>query len=295
MTFVTAPNFEAPTDVGANNVYDVTVQASDGSLSDTQALAVTVTDVAEGGATILYFSVTTAQTLRGIPVTPQDIVAFDGQNYSLFVDGSDVGLDVPATASMPSHCSRTGASSSPRRATPRCRVSRGAGTRTCSPSRPASAAARRRGRGRLYFDGSLAGLEASGEDTDAIELLDDGRLLVSTSGAVSVTGVSGEDKDVLAFTPGAPGTWAMYFDGSDVGLTTSAEDVDGVAFRNGNVYLSTTGNFGVSSGLSGADEDVFACNSATTGPSTSCASFSLFFDGSLFGLAANGVFAIDLP
>jgi hypothetical protein len=86
----------------------------------------------------------------------------------------------------------------------------------------------------------------------------------------------------------------MYFDGSDVGLTASAEDIDGVAVKNGNVYLSTTGNFGVT-GLSGADEDVFACNSATTGPTTSCASFSLFFDGSLFGLAGNDLFAIDLP
>jgi Ca2+-binding RTX toxin-like protein/type III secretion system FlhB-like substrate exporter len=50
LAFVTAPNFEAPTDVGANNVYDVTVQVSDGNGgSDTQAIAVTVTDVNEQG------------------------------------------------------------------------------------------------------------------------------------------------------------------------------------------------------------------------------------------------------
>lgn len=47
LTFLTAPNFEAPTDVGANNVYDVVVRASDGTLTDDQALAVTVTDVNE--------------------------------------------------------------------------------------------------------------------------------------------------------------------------------------------------------------------------------------------------------
>ncbi|MDI1258673.1 Ig-like domain-containing protein [Aquabacterium sp.] len=45
LTFTAAPDFEAPTDVGANNVYDVIVQVSDGTLADTQALAVTVTDV----------------------------------------------------------------------------------------------------------------------------------------------------------------------------------------------------------------------------------------------------------
>ncbi|MBU6239571.1 MAG: VCBS domain-containing protein, partial [Planctomycetes bacterium] len=45
LVFVTAPDFENPTDVGGNNVYDVIVQVSDGSLATTQALAVTITDV----------------------------------------------------------------------------------------------------------------------------------------------------------------------------------------------------------------------------------------------------------
>ena len=43
-----APNFEAPTDAGGNNVYDVIVQVSDGTLTDTQAIAVTVTNANEG-------------------------------------------------------------------------------------------------------------------------------------------------------------------------------------------------------------------------------------------------------
>ena len=46
LSFITAPDFEAPADAGANNVYDVIVQASDGSLIDTQAIAVTITNVA---------------------------------------------------------------------------------------------------------------------------------------------------------------------------------------------------------------------------------------------------------
>ena len=48
LSFVSAPDFENPTDAGDNNVYDVLVEASDGSLSDTQAIAVTVTDVVDG-------------------------------------------------------------------------------------------------------------------------------------------------------------------------------------------------------------------------------------------------------
>ncbi|WP_374245141.1 DUF4347 domain-containing protein, partial [Zoogloea sp.] len=45
LSFIAAPNYEAPTDAGADNVYNVTVQVSDGSLTSTQAIAVTVTPV----------------------------------------------------------------------------------------------------------------------------------------------------------------------------------------------------------------------------------------------------------
>jgi hypothetical protein len=45
VTFKAAPNFEEPGDVGANNVHNITVIASDGELSTDQAVTVTVTDV----------------------------------------------------------------------------------------------------------------------------------------------------------------------------------------------------------------------------------------------------------
>jgi hypothetical protein len=46
LSFVNAPNFDLPTDTGGNNVYDVTVQVSDGNGgTDTQAIAVTVQNV----------------------------------------------------------------------------------------------------------------------------------------------------------------------------------------------------------------------------------------------------------
>ncbi|AZD06884.1 T1SS secreted agglutinin RTX [Pseudomonas chlororaphis] len=45
LSFISAPNFEAPADSGTNNVYDVIVRASDGTLFDDQAIAVTVTGV----------------------------------------------------------------------------------------------------------------------------------------------------------------------------------------------------------------------------------------------------------
>ncbi|HLE15841.1 MAG TPA: S8 family serine peptidase [Anaerolineales bacterium] len=156
----------------------------------------------------------------------------------------------------------------------------------------------------MFFDASLAGLTTNDEDVDAAELLPDGRLIVSTLGSASLPGLSGtqQDEDLLAFTPASPGnytsgTWAMYFDGSDVGLATnSGEDVDGVnVSASGAIYLTTLGAFSVD-GLSGGPEDVFVCASPVTGTATAC-SFSPdpYFDGSLWGLAGNNVDAIALP
>src|SRR5262249_25338845 len=47
LRFITAPNFEAPADANADNVYEVQVVVSDGSLLDSQAIFVTVTDAGE--------------------------------------------------------------------------------------------------------------------------------------------------------------------------------------------------------------------------------------------------------
>jgi hypothetical protein len=52
LSFVSPPNFESPTDNGGNNVYDVTVKVSDGNLTDTQNLAVTVTNANEPSAIV---------------------------------------------------------------------------------------------------------------------------------------------------------------------------------------------------------------------------------------------------
>ncbi|WP_095131000.1 VCBS domain-containing protein [Pseudomonas sp. Irchel s3h14] len=52
LSFVSAPNFEAPTDSGTNNVYDVIVRASDGTLFDNQAIAVSVMGVNDNNPVI---------------------------------------------------------------------------------------------------------------------------------------------------------------------------------------------------------------------------------------------------
>jgi hypothetical protein len=47
LSFAAGRNYEAPADAGSDNVYDVTVQVSDGTATDTQAIAVTITDADE--------------------------------------------------------------------------------------------------------------------------------------------------------------------------------------------------------------------------------------------------------
>jgi len=94
LSFIAAPDFENPADSGTNNIYDVTVQVSDGSLTDTQAIAVTVTNVNEapvinsngGGASA---SVSVAENTSAVTtVTATDPDAGATQTYSI-VGGAD--------------------------------------------------------------------------------------------------------------------------------------------------------------------------------------------------------------
>ena len=72
VTFKTSPNFEAPADAGANNVYDIIVGASDGLTTTTKAVAVTVTDVAE--ARVSSIALTSATGLLNSTLNAGDVV-----------------------------------------------------------------------------------------------------------------------------------------------------------------------------------------------------------------------------
>ncbi len=98
LSFVAAPNFESPSDSGQNNVYDVVVRASDGSLSDTQTISVTITNVNEttpvitsnGGGTT--GSIQIAENGRSVTtVVATDTDTGDELAYSI-VGGADAAL-----------------------------------------------------------------------------------------------------------------------------------------------------------------------------------------------------------
>lgn len=157
----------------------------------------------------------------------------------------------------------------------------------------------------LYLDGSLVGLDTNGENIDALEILPDGRLVVSTGSTFSVPGLSailsGADEDLIIYNPTTPGpttpySWEMYFDGSDVGLANSAgEDVDAVAISAGYLYLSTVDIFSVT-GVSGFDEDVLVCHLLSSGDITNCEyQTALYFDGSTWNLSADDIDGLELP
>ncbi|MCB8944256.1 MAG: proprotein convertase P-domain-containing protein [Ardenticatenaceae bacterium] len=132
----------------------------------------------------------------------------------------------------------------------------------------------------MFWDGSAYGITA---DLNAFDIQNDGTILMSFDAAVSVSGLGTvDDSDIVRFTP-ATGTFAWYFDGSDVGLTTTAEDIDAIGFApDGRLLLSTTGNPSVT-GVSGTDEDLLAFSPSSLG-STTAGTWSLYFDGSDVGL-----------
>jgi len=274
-----------------------TYKANDGT-SDSNVVTVSIT---VAPAVVLYFSVDASTTVGGLSVANEDIVAFDGtNNFSLYFDGSDVGvggliLDAfTITSANEILMSFTAAGSIPG-------VSGTVDDSDIVTFTASSLGQTTAGNFSLYFDGSDVALTSDNEDIDAIELLSDGSLLISTLGSFSVSNVSGEDEDLIRFVPTSlgnttKGTWSMYFDGSDVGLSNGSEDVDAAAVDSaGKIYLSTTGNFSVS-GRSGENEDVFVFQPSALGSSTTGTySSTLFFDGTNFGLADNNITAIDLP
>ena len=244
----------------------------------------------------LLLSLKSNGTVGGVAYNDEDVLRFDGQTWSLFFDGSDVGVggtDLVSLAILDSDSllmsfnnaiTVNGISISPQD------IARFDAT-FLGPTTAGTFS--------MYFDGSDVGMDVNAETIDALSLLSDGRILISTTGNPSVPGVIGKDEDILAFMPTSlgdvtSGTWSMYFDGSDVGLSeSSAEDINALDVVNGNIYLSTLGNFSVP-GILGADEDVFICTPTSLGGETACTySSALYFDGSTWGLDANGVDAIN--
>ena len=140
----------------------------------------------------------------------------------------------------------------------------------------------------MYFDASDVLTETN--NLDAFTVLDDGSILVSfKDDGMSISGLTGgpngsliDDEDLIQFFPttlgdDTSGTFVFYFDGSDVGLDATKEDISAVDVAdNGDIHLSTKGPFDV--GITGKNEDIIVFTPTALG-ATTAGTFSLLFDG----------------
>ncbi|MEZ4518206.1 MAG: hypothetical protein R3C44_15755 [Chloroflexota bacterium] len=138
-----------------------------------------------------------------------------------------------------------------------------------------------------YFDGSDVGLKTA--DVNGFHLLDDGTILLTLDKPMKklpgLETVNVDDSDIIRFWPTSlgettAGTFELYFDGSDVDLSTGAEDLDAISLAdNGDLLLSTTSN-GKVDNLSFRDEDILRFAPSSLGDATDGA-WELYFDSDI--------------
>ena len=90
VSFIDAPDFETPGDADGENVYDVTVTASDGELSATQDVTITVTDVNE--APVITSAATVSVEENGTAAFSATATDVDGDTLSYTLTGADAAL-----------------------------------------------------------------------------------------------------------------------------------------------------------------------------------------------------------
>jgi hypothetical protein len=261
---------------------------------------------------ILFFSLQTpvttakASVMGGLTASANDIVAFDGSRFHPWLNGNNSGLagavlrdfhivsDDEVVVALQNPVTLAGIAFDD---SDLARLSRGANGWSVS----------------LLFDGSDVGLTTNSEAIDAITGLADGSLLLSTRGGGSVS-IGGSTfvfaaEDLMRFNPSSlgdttAGSWSVWADLSDMGITGSTENISAVdVVADGRVFLVSSGATSApasaatgGTSLTAANEDVFVLQPASLGATTS-GSFppGLFFDGSLYGLANNALWGLDVP
>lgn len=238
-------------------------------------------------------------SVPGLSYRDEDIISYNPstQQWTLVFDGSDVGLgnvDVDAFAFLPNGHLLLSVDKDFKL--------NGFGQVDESDILefiPGSYGANTSGSYTLYFDGSDVGLDKSDEDVDAIGFDASGNLLVSVNGSFNAQGVKGADEDLFVlngFASGAntSGAWALYFDGSDVGLTSSGEDIYGVwsDHANSKLYLSTHNDYSVP-GAKGNEDDIFICQYSSLGSNTAC-TFSIYWNGESAGFDQDAVDGLSI-
>lgn len=233
----------------------------------------------------LYLSFAQDGASGGLAFADEDILHYDPQSgsWALFFDGSDVGLgasDVDAFVLLPDGSLLLSVDKRLTNLVPLGRVEDADVVRFV----PTALGDNTAGRFEWYLDGSDVDLLALGEDIDALDVLPDGRLLISTVSAFAIgrapNVLKGTGHDLLALTPtqtgaNSAGQWALYLDGSDVGLTLASENIDAVWARENEILLSATGAAAVAD-LAFGPADLARCVPSALGSVSAC-TFELFW------------------
>lgn len=120
----------------------------------------------------------------------------------------------------------------------------------------------------MYFDGST--VFSANETLDAVHVLSDGKILLSTTGGATIGSLSFDGDDVVQYNP-STGTATIILDGSAV--FSGNENINGVHLKSDGKILLTTKNDATIGSLSFQNEDIVEYD-----PSSGTA--TMYFDGS---------------
>jgi hypothetical protein len=247
----------------------------------------------------LYLSTADGGTVDGIAYNDEDVLGFDldSGEWSLLFDGSDVGLantNVTAFAWLPDGSLLLALADDFYLAEldrPTDRGGKNVDNSDILRFLPDSLGDVTIGSWELYFDGSDVDLKTPQESISALTVLGNGRIIISTSGPFKAGSLNAKSRDLVVFTPitlgeNTTGSWALYFDGSDVGLLSASKDSIEAVYQDdetGDLYLST----------SIADGIILVCSPTAFGDYTDC-TFSTFWEGVANGLDSGKIDAIAI-
>jgi hypothetical protein len=284
--------------IGTGTAPAPTATPSGGTPTDTPTDTPTATPVGatptptptSSGSTTIYIGSENNSTVGGVSFDDDDILAFDSAtgSWALYLDGSDIGIisDIDAF-----HVEDDGSLLLSFYAAGTLPDVGAVEPQDIVRFTPTSLGETTAGSFSWVLDGSDVELDDISENIDAIARTADGRLVVSTLTSFAFTGLSGDDSDLIVFNATSlgettAGSWEFYFDGSDVGLTLSGEDLSEVWIDSatGNLYLNTYLHFSANSvnSLSGDSDNIFICVPGSLGETTSC-TFYPFWDGDSHG------------
>ncbi len=273
-------------------LYTVELRVANDAGSDVERKSGYVTVEEAVSSTTFLASLTRASDLPGVPAGAEDLVAYDMPNgtWTLYFDGSMVGI----TKNIKSVFLQEGGGILMTFVSNQ-QIS-DLGTVTASDIVrfvPTGLGQSTAGQFEWYFDGSDVDLTTSGEKIDALSVLSNGDVLISTTGTAKVSAAGGtlvaRDEDILRFMPSqlgqqTAGQWSLFLDGSGIaGL--AGEDIGGLSVdeATNDLYLTLLGGFSIG-GIKGNGRDILRLVPVAGG---SYQAAELVLDGSEVGLPTN--------